>query len=413
MTRPPIPLAHLRAIALHAQALDQPPVAAPGRDTIYTLIERLGWVQIDTLQMVARSQYLVLHSRLGPYDPADLDALLFDPADRRLYEYWLKAASIIPLKYYRYSLPKMRAYRAHDNNRWQRWLDHHQNQLTVEYVRARIADEGGLRAADFERAGPRRGSWWDWKPAKMALEYLYDSGEVMIANRVNFQRVYDRRERVLPDWVDTTEPTHEEMVRFRLEMAVRALGVCQPMQAAEYAYLGRSQVRPALADMIAAGVLVEVEGELLGGGVAALVIHRDNLEWLERAGDGALTPAHTAFLSPFDSLFWARGRDEELWNFRNVLEAYKREPDRIYGYFSLPILQRDRLIGRMDPKLERRTGTLRIKALHLEPGIAPDEQCIADVAAALMEFLKFHGASNVVLEGRGDADFQQKLEAAL
>lgn len=414
MNTAPVSLPAARALVLHLQALDTAPGAEPPptRAALYALVERLGCIQIDTLQMVHRSHYLVPWSRLGRYDPADLDALAFDPADRRLFEYWKKAASLIPLAHYRYSLPQMRAYREQPRSSWREWIEREMTHEVLAHVRERLAAEGPLRASDFHYDGPRRQAWWDWKPAKAALEHLYNTGEAMIADRVNFQRAYDLRERVLPEWVDTSEPTPDEAHRFRIEQAARALGICEPAQVAEYAYLFRGVARPHIRALMREGVFVEVEAETVNG-PAAMIVHRDNLGLLEQARDGALTPARTTFLSPFDSLFWAAGRDEQLWGFNQVLECYKREPDRIYGYFSLPILHRDRLVGRFDPKLDRKRGVLHIRALHLEPGVEPDEALVADTAAALRDFLAFHNARAVEIAEKGHADFRRKLLAAL
>ncbi|MBZ0298344.1 MAG: winged helix DNA-binding domain-containing protein [Anaerolineae bacterium] len=408
----PVPLKASRALALYAQRLHRLPESSSLPDAIYAVVERLGCVQIDTLHMVARSQYLVLWSRLGPYRRDQFDALIFDPDQRRLFEYWKKAASIIPLKHYRYSLPKMRGFRDSPSSWWRaRFLADEENVRLLKTVRQRLTEEGPLRAADFDYTGPRRDSWWDWKPAKHALEYLYNTGEAMIGNRINFQRVYDLRDRVLPDWVDQTEPTPEEAHRFHVEQAVKALGICEPLQAADYAYMKRTAARPTLQALLKEGILLEVEGEDVNGDPIHMVLHRDSLADLQRALDGALQAQHTTFLSPFDSLFWARGRDERIWNFRQALEAYKREPDRIWGYFCLPILHRDRLVGRFDPKLVRKTGTLYLRALHLEPGIEPDDELVADVAEAMRSFLAFHQASHLVIEDKGHAEFRRKLQA--
>jgi hypothetical protein len=406
----PVPLSTCRALALYAQGLHTLPDKAADRNMIYSVVERLGCVQIDTLQMVARSQYLLMWSRVGQYDPADFDALMFDPKDRRLFEYWKKAACIIPLKDYRYSLPRMRHHRENPNSWWHaRFLAEEENWRLLEQVRQRIAEEGPLRAAQFEYNGPRRDSWWDWKPAKHALEYLYNIGDVMISDRKSFQRVYDLRERVLPDWVDQSEPTAAETYCYHIEQAAKALGISSPFQAADYTFMRRNDARPALNALIEAGTLLEVEAELISGETATMIIHRDLLPDLQKALDGDLKPQRTTFLTPFDSLFWARGRDEQLWNFKQALEAYKREPDRIWGYFCLPILHRDRLVGRFDPKLERKTGTLILRALHLEPCIEPDEELVMDVAAAMRDFMAFHKATTLEIEPKGHAGFRQKL----
>lgn len=408
----PLALAAVRALALEAQRLTTPLTThqPADPDAIYDTVEQLGCVQIDTLQMVHRSQYLVLWSRLGRYDPADFDVLIYDPANRRLFEYWQHAASIIPLRHYRYSLPVMVRYA--NGHGWGDWSHRPENRQVIEHVSARIQAEGGLRASDFAYDGPKRGPWWDWKPTKAALEFLFDTGVVMIADRPGFQRVYELRERVLPEWVDTAPVTHEEMVSFRLEQAARAAGIATGGQLAAYAYLKRGESTPVLRDLVAEGVLIEVQAETLDGAVPMLV-HRDTLSLVEQALDGAIRPARTTFLSPFDSLFWTTGRDEMIWGFRQRLEAYTSAPKRVWGYFCLPILHRDRLVGRFDPKLERKTGMLRLKALHLEPGVAADEELVSGVAAAMRDFLAFHDARDIVIERSEPAEFGERLLAAL
>lgn len=404
----PYPLAALQAVALHAQGLEGP---RPG--SIPDVVRQVGCVQIDTLHRVQRSQYLVMWSRLGQYDPADFDRLIFGDGHRRLFEYWRHAASIIPLENYRYSIPTMQRQREGSSKGWQEWLGEAKNRELLVHVRERLETEGALRVADFKYDGPKRGSWWDWKPAKIALEHLYNVGDTMIANRINFHRVYDLRERVLPDWVDMTPPTRDEAMRFHVEQGLRALGVCRPDQTASYAYTYPTVVRPHVAALVEEGIAVEIRGELASGEEGALVIHRDNLPLLEQAADGGLPIERTTFLSPFDSLFWAAGRDEDFWGFQQRLEAYKRAEDRIWGYFSLAILRRGRLVGRFDPKLERKNGTLRLEHLHLEPGVDPEEALVADVAAAMRDFMAFHGATELVVEHSNPPEFGDKLLGAL
>ena len=410
----PVPLHAVRALALHVQGL----TTANGAETpptlpvIAAMVERLGCVQIDTLHMVRRSHYLTLWSRLGNYDPADFDRLIYDPAERRLFEYWMHAASIVPLSLYRHRLLEMER-RRNGGGWWPDWSTQAENQAMVEAVRARVESEGALRAANFEHNGPKRGSWWDWKPAKHALEYLYNVGDFMISDRVNFQRVYDLRERVLPDWVDTSLPAKADTDRALVEDAARALGLGAARHIADYTFMKRGQVAPIVAELCKTGVLVEVEAEQHDGGSAPVLVHRDHLPLLEQAADGDLIPTRTTFLNPFDNLVWAKGRDEQFWGFQQRLEAYKPEKDRIWGYYCLPILHRDRLVGRFDPKLERKTGSLILRALYLEPGIDPTEDLVADVAGAMREFMAWHAARDLVIERSTPDDFGKKLLAAL
>ena len=422
MTKPqsPFPLSAARALALRTQGLDAPPHdAAPDDETIYDTVDRVGWVQIDTLQMVRRSQYVALWSRLGPYDTAAFDKLIFGDGsihgdnDRRLFEYWMHAACIIPLSLYRFAIPTMHRSATPTGSRRSRWITAAENRRLLDEVLKHVRQNGLARSADFERSDGRRGTWWDWKPAKIALEHLYNTGELTIANRVNFQRIYGITETVLPDWVDTTPPTEEEAYLTLLDKSARALGICTPTQVPDYFHMKRTPARPLVQRMIDEGTLVPVNVELNDGTTAEQVVHRANLPLLESAADGDITSSHTTFLSPFDSLFWAKGRDSQFWGFQQILEAYKPAPQRIWGYFCLPILHNDRLVGRFDPKLERRESTLRLKHLHLEPGIKPEDDLVADIAAAMRNFMAFHDATDLVIEQSKPRGFRRKLLKAM
>jgi uncharacterized protein YcaQ len=409
------PLKAVRALALHAQGLDHPTNNDPeaSLDLIYNTVERLGCVQIDTLQMVRRSQYLILWSRLGRYNPTDLDRLQFDPKERRLFEGWQHAASIIPLEEYRFQMPYQRRVREKPNEWFQNWIKQPGHDQLMPTVMERIRLEGAVKVADFEYDGPKRSSWWDWKPVKTALEFLYAYGDLMIADRKNFQRVYDLTDRILPPWVDRGEPTTDERNRYWIERAGNALGICTPAQLAEYAYMKREVARPYVEQSIQDGIFIRVRANLYGDETQDLLVHRSKISLLEQAADGALSALRTTFLSPFDSLFWAKNRDQQFWGFRNLLEAYKPAPKRLWGYFCLPILHKDQLIGRFDPKLERKNGRLRIKSLYLEQGVNPDEELTASVATAMHDFLSFHDATELIIEQSSPPIFGEKLLAAL
>jgi hypothetical protein len=409
------PLHALRALALHSQALTtangSEPAATP--DAIHNVVQQLGCVQIDTLQMVQRSHYLAIWSRLGRYDPADFDHLIY-AEPRRLFEDWLHAACIVPLTEYRYRLPHKSRLRNRPAIWTERWLSEPGSRELLAATLQRVRDGGAVAVSDFDYDGPKRGSWWDWKPVKHALENLFAWGDLMIANRVRFRRVYDLTERVLPDWVDRREPTRAEMIRHTMGMAARAFGVCQAKQVANYIHeVSRTEAEPHVQSLLAEGLLVQVQGVFSDGMVQDVLVHRDNLPLLQQAADGALTAQRTTFLSPFDSLFWAQRRDVQLWGFRQSLEAYLPAPKRQYGYFCLPILHKDRLVGRFDPKLERSNGTLRLKALHLEPDVAPSPELLADIAIAMRDFMAFHGAHDLVIEQSTPAEAGDRLLAAL
>lgn len=408
----PVPLRAGRALTLHTQRLAAPANMADD-EAIVNTVHALGSLQIDTLQVVARSQYLALWSRLGNYEPRRLDDLLFHPRKKRFFEYWKKAASIIPLEHYRYSLPRMQQRRDEPRTNWRRWLQREESAAALALVRKRIAQEGALRAADFAYEGERRGIWWDWKPAKSALEYLYGIGELMIRDRVNFQRVYDLRERVLPDQVDISPATREEADRHDVELALRALGICRASSLFHYTYLLRQRINPVLDVLRREGQLVTLRGEVCDGGTDELILHRDSLPDLQRALDGDLQPRHTTLLSPFDSLLWSKEHGHAFWNYQHDIELYVPPPKRKWGYFTLPILHRECLVGRLDPKLERDSGAFHIRALHLEPGVEPDERLISDLARTIRDFMAFHGATGLKFGRRGHVQFRVKLRREL
>ena len=415
------PLKAVRALALHTQGLGSVG-RRRGKQTIedvYSAVERVGWVQIDTLQVVNRSQYIALWSRLGDYDMDHLDALLFDGGStspdngRRLFEYWAHAACIIPLTSYRWLMPMMRR-RAAGRGTWHRnWVADTENARFVEATLERVRSEGAARPADFRTGKRAPGSWWNWDDAKIALEHLYDVGTLAISNRVNFQRIYDVWERVIPEWVDRNEPTEVEGLKRLLEISLRSLGACEPVQVGDYFHAKRTEAKPLVESLMADGTFAQVRGRMADGDVRELLVHRDNLRTLEMAADGELRAGRTTFLSPFDSLFWARGRDMSFWKFRQTLECYVPEPKRIWGYFCLPILYGDRLVGRFDPKVERRTGILRIKALYLEPGVRPSGRLAASVARAMRDFMRFHRATDLVIEDSEPLEFGKKVEATM
>ena len=410
------PLSAVRTMALHAQGLTMPLESdrLPDSKTINQTIERLNYVQIDTLNLIQRAQYIVLWSRLGSYTPVDLDRLIYAPEERVLFEGVQGVAAILPLKDYRYQLPEFDKRREGLVRWYSNWLDGQGNHELVSVVYERIKQEGALKASDFEYDGPRRGSWWDWKPAKIALEYLFTRGDLMIANRVNFQRVYDLTERVLPGWVDTRMPSVDERDRYWVEQGLLALGICLPNQIAEYAYHMRRALPKGLKEqLLDEGVLVPVQAVLEDGMAHEMVVHRDQLETLQQVADGAIRAERTTFLSFFDNLFWCRGRDMQLWGYRNLIESYVKAENRKYGYFCQSILHGERIVGRFDPKMERKTGVLRLKAIYLEPGVEPDEELVAGVASAMRDFMKFHKAKELVIQRSEPAEFSKKLLMAL
>jgi len=188
--------------------------------------------------------------------------------------------------------------------------------------------------------------------------------------------------------------------------------VFEPRHLTLYAYMRATPASSIVRALIEEGVLVGIQGESMKG-VKTWMMHRDNLPLLQRAADGDLKAERTTFLAPFDSLFWAWDRDHKLWGFKQLLECYKPAAQRVYGYFCFPILHKDRLVGRFDPKLDRKAGVLHLNAIYLEPGVLPDDELVAGVTSVMRDFLAWHGAKSLVIEKSDPSAFGEKLISAL
>jgi uncharacterized protein YcaQ len=281
----------------------------------------------------------------------------------------------------------------------------------TQAVREHLRAAGPLRSSDFEHPqGTRGGGWWGWKTEKRILEYLFTAGEVMIAGRQNFQRLYDLRERVLPAWDDSALPSREEAARELALRAVRALGVARVGWVADYYRTDRRSTPPLVRALAGEGALlaVHVQGWRDPG-----YVHPDNAALLERAAGGALDPSHTVLLSPFDPLVWDRKRCRELFDFDYALECYTPAHKRRWGYFVLPILRRGSLVGRLDAKAHRTAGTFEVKGLWLEDGARVTDRLAADVAGALRTCAAWHGTPEVVVRRVHPDGFGALLAGAL
>jgi uncharacterized protein YcaQ len=376
-----------QALMVAAQGLDRRPERVASKDDLLGTIRRMGVLQIDTIHVVARSPYLVLWSRLGAYPQEWLTDLL---SERALFEYWAHEACFLPIESY----PLFR-HRMLDaaNMGWKyarEWAAN--NRDALDRVLAHVREYGPVRSADFERTDGQAGGWWEWKPEKRALETLFTSGELMIARRHNFQRIYDLRERILPEWDDAQVPPIEQVRRTLALQAVRALGVTTARWVADYFRTSQRDTAPLLPALAAEGALSEVTVE---GWQSPGYIHPDNLALAEAAAAGTLTPELTTLLSPFDPLVWDRARALAMFGFDYRIECYTPAPKRRYGYFTLPILRRGQLIGRLDPKAHRKEGRFEIKALHLEPGIRVTGELAADIAGALHDCATWHATPTV------------------
>ena len=389
-----------RRVVLAAQGLAAPARAGPaGPATLRATLERLGAIQIDSINVVARSHELVLAARAGPHDRAAFDRVVY--RRRAGFEYWGHAASFLPMASFRLCLPRMRRL-TQATRGW--WVDiRRRNQHLYGPVLDRIRAEGPLAASAFrDPDGPRRGSWWDWAPAKHVLEDLFDCGTLLVHDRVNFERRYDLAERVLPPGLDTSEPTAAEAARELTLLAARALGVGTAADLADYYRLRPAQAKAALAELVAAGLLQQVAVE--GWAKPAYLL------------PGTRVPRRLAhppvLLSPFDSLIWARERTEQLFGFRYRLEVYVPAGKRVHGYYVMPVLADGRLVARLDPKHDRQGDRLLLRALHLEPSADPAE-AVAATAAAATRLAAHLGAGRVEAGDAMPATLAAALRATL
>lgn len=342
------------------------------------LLDQLGAIQIDSINVLARNHLLIPFARLGPYSVQDLHHAIYQ--ERRGFEYWGHMASWLPMRDYRYFLPRMRRMRAESRGWWRRVRAEHA--ALYPMVLERIRAEGPLGAAAFEDPRGGRGTWWDWKPAKLVLEDLLDQGELMCADRTpGFARIYDLPERVLPAGLDTSDPGDEDATRYLLLRGLACLGVATAGEIIDYYRLRPPLPRSQLRHLVADGEIVEVAVE--GWKVPAFST--------PAALEGPLdVPEHPpTLLAPFDNLMWERTRVERTFGFRYRVEIYVPEPKRQFGYYVLPLLARGGLRGRADLKLDRQASVLRVRRSYLE-GAEPAE------ARAALEALAHHlGATDI------------------
>lgn len=380
--------------------LTKPRKKASKQDLLIT-IRRIHNLQLDTISVVARAHLHILWSRLGSYDPSWLEEL---HAEGRLFEYYSHGVSLLPIEDYPlFRSLMMERYVGWDNIR--DWGEKHQD--TVEGILQHIRENGEVRSKDFENK-QSHGAWWDWKVEKVALEHLYYRGDLMIARREKFQRVYDLRERVLPAWDDSQAPSHPEAVKALTLNAVKALGLANLTWASTYFYLKKVETAQALKELEEEGFIRPIKVEELKGN--PFYVHVDNLSLLNEALEGKLRPTHTVILSPFDPLISDRARARELFNFDYNIECYTPAPKRKYGYFVLPILHKGNLVGRMDAKAWRSQKRLQVIKLHLEPGAQPNKSLAKDLASTIKAYADWQGLEKVEFDWTDPAGFRELLQ---
>jgi len=387
--------AEARRIALAAQGFARPRPATVGTRQINGALARMATLQIDSVNVFARSHYMPLFSRLGAYDTALLDRLLFSRRPPYV-EFWAHVAAFIPAEDWALFRFRMDDHSAKYAEKADAWMATHSE--IVEWVRAELASRGPLRPAQIEHdaAGGQRGPWWGWNDVKLALEYLWLIGDVAIAGRRGFERRYALADQVIPAPVLASPVARPDAIRELVRRAARAYGVATASDLADYWRIrDRRAVLTALDELTDHGELhrVSVEGWEVGGRPAKAWLHRDAVAPRRLTG--------AAILTPFDPVVWFRDRAERLFDFEYRIEIYTPSPQRRFGYYSLPALVGDDIVGRVDLKADRATSTLLVQSAwweHRRPADAADR-----IAAEIRLAAAWQGLERVSVSRWGDA----------
>jgi len=377
-----------RRIFMERQGLSRPPNRQLTKAGLYELIHDLGFVQLDSISTVERAHHQILFSRSQTYRPRHLTALIED--DRLLFEHWTHDASVIPSAFFPYWKHRFVRREARILENWRKWQGEGFDQA-FEETYARIRDGGPVMARDVKAEDHKSGGWWNWHPSKTALEYLWHTGKLAVSARENFQKVYDLAERVIPPEHYHAEIDHQAFIDWACRQALVRLGFATSGEIA--AFFDLVTPEEAKAWVIAnRAELDEVAIATVDGKARLSFALAENLPALL---DPPEPPARIRVLSPFDPLIRDRNRTERLFGFFYRIEIFVPEPKRQYGYYVFPLLEGDRLIGRIDMKADRKTGQLDVKRLWLEPGVRASAGRLERLEAELVRIARFAGVERI------------------
>jgi uncharacterized protein YcaQ len=392
LTRP-----QARKIILHAAGLARRGQFGRGREAVYKLIEHLGYVQIDTNYTVERAHHHAIAARVPGYRPEWLGEL---QADGRIFEFFTSDSGYQPMHEFRFSLPVKEAFTAN-----RKPLTPAEVKL-MSKVLDRIAREGPLMVKDFENDRLEASSgWWDWRPAKVALERLFLEGKLMTTRTKGFQKIYDLPLNLIPDDIDTTMPTPEEFARHVIRRELKALGIAYAKEMAWRARFAKGHVvKEELEKLVEEGEVCRVAIE--GLKTAPLyMLPAYKKKKIELSGDAFI-------LSPFDPMNVFRHRLRDFFDFDYQIECFVPEPKRKYGYFSLPVLIGDSFVARMDSKAERKQKVLTVHNLHFEPAKLSKDM-IDRLVDAMKEFAEFNQCGEIVIKKSNNKQYLKALKDGL
>ena len=384
-----------RKIIIHAAGLARKAQFGTGIEAVYRVIDHLGFVQLDTNYVVERAHHHVMAARIPDYQPAWLTDLC---EDGRLFEYLTSDAGYLPMHEFRFSLPVKKAFKT------QRKPLTPPEVLLMKQILERAEREGPLKVGDFENDRLEASSgWWDWRPAKVALERLYLDGSLMISRTKTFQKVYDLPLNLVPPETDLTIPTDEEYARFVIRRTLGALGIAYVKEMAWRArHVKGNLVKKELEKMVQSGEVNIVTIEGLKGPLYMLP-HQERK--VKLAND-------VFILSPFDVFNVFRHRLKDFFHFDYQIECFVPAPKRKYGYFSLPVLAGDTFIARMDAKADRKQKLLLVHNIHFEP-VDLEQATIDKLIDALRDFMRFNQCQDIVFKKNNNKTYLKLISKGL
>jgi uncharacterized protein YcaQ len=370
-------------------------------------MEDVRYVQIDPISVVAPSHLLVLHSRLGNFRESDFDRLLWK--DKKLFEYWAHVASIVLTEDYPLFLPRMKQFHKGDrvwDKRLRDWIE--ENSSLGKYVIGELKSRGPLALRDFEdvsddawdkarrRWGLRPSAWSEGRSVSRMVQFLFHDGTIMVVGRKGRQKLWDLSERFLPDWTPRTELENDEVEFIGAQRSLKALGVGTPKEMAWHFLLRRyPHMKSTIRSLASESKIVPVEIRTSKWRKGGYYIHSDDVERADSISRGDWEP-RTTLLSPFDNLIADRDRTHFFFDYFFRVEIYTPKSKRKHGYYVLSILDGDRLIGRVDPDMERNSETFRINSIHAEKGAPEGRLPASRIADAIDDLAAFLGAKRVV-----------------
>ena len=394
---PLIPADQAARLFLQAQGLLEDPSRKATKAALKQALDTIGFVQIDTINVLARAHDLILRTRLEGFEPAQLQALV--EQDKLLFEGFTHDASFIPLRWYAHWKPRFR--RDEARMKAHQWWQHHfrgtDGAAVVKGVRNRIAAEGPLMSKDFEHP-EKRGPWWGWKPQKAALDFLWRSGELAVPRRIQFHKVYDLAERVHPEAHAAPEPDRAAHIAWACAEAAPRLVIFTPKELAEFfASIEIAEAKAwCEAEAKAGRILPVMVADSAGAKPQAAYALQD---WEARLKAAPEAPGGLRLLAPFDPVVRDRARCLRRFGFDYRFEAFVPEPKREHGYYTLPILEGERFTGRLDAKVHRDEAHLEVRGLWWEKGVKATKARTKQLDEALEKLAVFVGAEAFSVPG--------------